>query len=253
MSARDINITSRQATSTLTSSQLTLLDGRSIYLDFFGLVLWDFVPAITSEIKQIEVVRGPASAVWGANALTGVVNIITKSPRESPGGNFVLTGGLFDRDAGSTVDEGSGNSYGVSGSWSARPNDRWSYRLAAGSTTPTPSRAPRLRAGSPLTTGGIPLDQTCTQIAIPWTHHPDRLRRLPRDGPRGFGGRLQEHGHDQPKVDARVDQELSNGGRLSYSGGYAGTEGIVHTGIGPFGIESDSYMGYGRWATRRAR
>ena len=38
MSARDINLTSRQATSTLTSSQLTLLDGRSIYLDFFGLV-----------------------------------------------------------------------------------------------------------------------------------------------------------------------------------------------------------------------
>ena len=43
-SARDINMTSRQATSTLVNSQLVLLDGRSIYLDFFGLVLWDFVP-----------------------------------------------------------------------------------------------------------------------------------------------------------------------------------------------------------------
>ena len=85
MSARDINITSRQATSTAATSQLALLDGRSIYLDFFGLILWDFVPTNPNDIKQIEVVRGPASAVWGANALTGAVNIITKSPRETAG------------------------------------------------------------------------------------------------------------------------------------------------------------------------
>ena len=85
MSARDINITSRQSTSTLTNSQLVLLDGRSIYLDFFGIVLWDFLPTNLNDIQQIEVIRGPASAVWGANALTGVVNVITKSPREAPG------------------------------------------------------------------------------------------------------------------------------------------------------------------------
>src|SRR5438093_510573 len=61
LSARDINVTARQATSTLTNSQLTLLDGRSVYLDFFGLVLWDFVPTNASDIRQIEVIRGPAS------------------------------------------------------------------------------------------------------------------------------------------------------------------------------------------------
>jgi iron complex outermembrane receptor protein len=71
LSARDVNITSRRSTSTLSNSQLVLLDGRSIYLDFFGLVLWEFVPTNLADIKQIEVVRGPASAVWGANALTG--------------------------------------------------------------------------------------------------------------------------------------------------------------------------------------
>ena len=101
MSARDINLTSRQGTSTLSNSQLALLDGRSIYLDFFGLILWDFVPSNPADIKQIEVVRGPASAVWGANALTGVINIITKTPRESPGGSLNLNGTYFDRDAGS--------------------------------------------------------------------------------------------------------------------------------------------------------
>src|SRR5262245_3940560 len=66
LSARDINLTSRQATSTLSNSQLVLLDGRSIYLDFFGIVLWDFLPNSLGDVKQIEVIRGPASAVWGA-------------------------------------------------------------------------------------------------------------------------------------------------------------------------------------------
>ena len=65
LTARDVNITTRGATSTLATSQLALVDGRSVYLDFFGMVMWDLVPANTNEIKQIEVIRGPASAVWG--------------------------------------------------------------------------------------------------------------------------------------------------------------------------------------------
>ena len=80
-SARDVNFTTRGATSTLATSQLALVDGRSIYLDFFGMVMWDLVPTNLHEIKRIEVVRGPASAVWGANAMSGVVNVILKTPR----------------------------------------------------------------------------------------------------------------------------------------------------------------------------
>ena len=92
--ARDVNLTARQATSTLATSQLVAVDGRSVYLDFFGLVLWDFVPSPSSgEIKQIEVVRGPASVVWGANAVNGVVNIITKTPRANEGLGIILAGG----------------------------------------------------------------------------------------------------------------------------------------------------------------
>ena len=96
LSARDVNITSRQATGSLSNTQLVLLDGRSVYLDFFGIVLWDLLPTNTSDIKQIEVIRGPASAVWGANALTGVVNIITKTPREAKGSEVTFTGGVFE-------------------------------------------------------------------------------------------------------------------------------------------------------------
>ena len=97
-SARDINLVSRSASGTLSTSQLALIDGRSIYQDFFGFVAWDFLPVNPSEIKQIEVIRGPASAVWGANALTGVVNVITKSPRELVGDSLLVSVGTFGRD-----------------------------------------------------------------------------------------------------------------------------------------------------------
>ncbi len=80
-SARDFNITMRGATSTLATSTLALLDGRSLYLDFFGFVAWDLLPVNPSELKQIEVIRGPASAVWGANALTGVPQLQRDWPR----------------------------------------------------------------------------------------------------------------------------------------------------------------------------
>src|SRR5205823_14847653 len=111
-SARHINLTSRQATTTLSNSQLVLVDGRSIYLDFFGIVLWDFLPTNLADIRQIEVIRGPASAVWGANALTGVVNVITKAPREAPGTTVSLSAGGFSRNAGSTAGKGMGALFG---------------------------------------------------------------------------------------------------------------------------------------------
>ena len=150
LSARDVNVTNRQGTSTLTNSQLVLLDDRSIYLDFFGLVLWDFLPANMSDIKQIEVIRGPASAVWGANALTGVVNVITKSPRQAPGTTVSLSGGFFDRDAGSTAGKGVGKLFGANATVARAPSAVWSYRVSAGYFNSDPLPRP---------TGRIPLIQ----------------------------------------------------------------------------------------------
>jgi outer membrane receptor protein involved in Fe transport len=89
-SVRDVNVTTRGATSTLSNSQLALVDGRSVYLDFFDFVAWDLLPLQAREIERIEVVRGPGSAIWGANAMGGVVNIITKRPRDILGTTAVL-------------------------------------------------------------------------------------------------------------------------------------------------------------------
>jgi outer membrane receptor protein involved in Fe transport len=244
MSARDMNLTTRQATTTLNNSQLVLVDGRSVYLDFFGLVLWDFVPSASSGgIKQIEVVRGPASVVWGANALTGVVNVITKSPREHEGFGVTLTGGFFSRDGGSREADGEGTQYGGSFTYANAINDTWSYKLLGGYFSSDPYSRP---------VGQIPL--ACHPLGA----NPCRDASgaaLPGGVPVGGAsyptestepGNFINNGTSQPRFDLRFDQDFTNGGRITYQGGYAGTEGIIHTGIGPFDIQSDSYMAYGK-------
>jgi outer membrane receptor protein involved in Fe transport len=241
LSARDINLTSRQATSTLATSQLALLDGRSLYLDFFGLVLWDLVPTSPADIKQIEIVRGPASAVWGANALTGVVNIITRPPREAAGATSVtIGGGFFNRDFGSTEGRGAGGMFTTNLTTSQVLNDRWSYRLSGGYLNSAPFARP---------VGRIPV------IADP--RDPSGQTTVggatyPADAEGAFGSAYRNQGTSQPKFDARVDQELS-GGRATYAGGVAGTRGTIYTGIGPFDIQPGSYMAYGRMSYTRGR
>jgi outer membrane receptor protein involved in Fe transport len=232
LSARDINVTSRQATSTLSNTQLVLLDGRSVYLDFFGLVLWDFLPTNTNDIKQIEVIRGPASAVWGANALTGVVNIITKSPREAKGASVTLTAGMFSRDAGSTKGKNPGALFGVNGTYADAPNSVWSYRVSAGYFNSD---------SFPRPTGQIPIitDPRDPTQKVGGAFYPADAPGVPGSGA------YENQGTSQPKFDMRVDQEIA-GGRITYAGGVAGSTGTIYTGIGPFDIQSGSYIGYGK-------
>ena len=232
LSARDINITSRQATTSLSNSQLVLLDGRTVYLDFFGIVLWDLLPTNMSEIKQIEVIRGPASAVWGANALTGVVNIITKSPREMPGAEVTFTGGFMNRDAGSSEGRSPGGLFGVNAAFADAPNSAWSYRVSGGYFN---------SSAFPRPAGTIPLIQDPRNPAATVGG-----AVYPADGAGPVGRSFENRGTSQPKFDMRVDQELDKGGRLTYEGGIAGTQGIIYTGIGPFDVQSGTYLGFGR-------
>ena len=232
LSARDVQVTSRSPGNTLTNSQLVLVDGRSAYLDFFGLVLWDLLPTNFDDVEQIEVVRGPASAVWGANAMTGAVNIITKSPRESVGTTVTLSGGYVDRQDGSGTGRGAGSLFGTNATVTRAPNDRLAYRISAGYFTSDAFARPTGRIpviDDPRqpgqTVGGAfyPLDSAAAAVGT------------------GFANR----GTSQPKFDVRVDQELSHG-TLTYAGGVAGTDGLIHSGIGPFDMQSGTYLGYGK-------
>lgn len=60
---------------------LVLVNGRQVYLDHYGMTNWATLPVQLSEIRQIEVVKGPGSALFGFNAVSGVINIITYNPK----------------------------------------------------------------------------------------------------------------------------------------------------------------------------
>ena len=237
LSARDIQITSRQSTGILANSQLVLMDGRSIYLDFFGMVLWDSLPVGSDDIEQIEVVRGPASVTWGPNAMTGAVHFITKSPRESVGTTVTMGAGWTDRNVGSTAGSGPGLSTVSNVSMSRAPSDTLAYRISAGYFR---------SAALPRPVGRVPVvaDPRVPTGMVGGAYYP-------ADGPGPFGGTYVNRGTAQPKLDFRIDQDLDGGGQLTYAGGVGATEGVTHTGLGPFDLRRGSYVGYGKLGYNR--
>ena len=84
---------------------LVLIDGRSIYKRTFGGVYWNAEDVMIEDIDRIEIIRGPGGVTWGANAVNGVINIITKSAAET-------RGGLVHAGTGTTVDSEGAARYG---------------------------------------------------------------------------------------------------------------------------------------------
>jgi len=76
---------------------LVLVDGRSIYSTGFGGVVWGAEDVPMEDVDRIEVIRGPGASLWGANAVNGVINIITKGAKDTQGVLVSVTGGTFDQ------------------------------------------------------------------------------------------------------------------------------------------------------------
>lgn len=89
----DINFNTRGFNSSLNRRILTLIDGRDPAVPFLGSQEWAAVSFPMDELASVELVRGPGSALYGANAFNGVLNMTTKGPRGSEGGKLRLTGG----------------------------------------------------------------------------------------------------------------------------------------------------------------
>lgn len=101
---------------------LVLVDGRSIYTQQFSGVFWRDQDLALDDIERIEVVRGPGGSVWGANAVNGVINIVTKAASETTGPLVRLSGGSFDGTQASVRYGGSwrNTAYRVYSQWTDR-------------------------------------------------------------------------------------------------------------------------------------
>ncbi len=76
---------------------LVLIDGRTIYSEIFSGVDWEMQDVIFEDIDRIEVVRGPGSSIWGANAMNGVINIVTRQAADTTGATLKASTGNLDR------------------------------------------------------------------------------------------------------------------------------------------------------------
>lgn len=85
MTAGEFNVSARGNNQQRANKLLVLVDGRSVFIDLQATVPWVHLPITFPEIKRIEVLKGPASTIYGFNAFDGVVNIITKSGAEMAG------------------------------------------------------------------------------------------------------------------------------------------------------------------------
>jgi iron complex outermembrane receptor protein len=93
-------VNARGFTARFSTQFLVLVDGRAVYNPVFAGVFWDVVDMPLEDIDRIEVIRGPGAALWGANAVNGVVNIITKRARDTLGGLASGAGGTEEHGSG---------------------------------------------------------------------------------------------------------------------------------------------------------
>ena len=114
----DFNVNTRGFNSSLNRRLLVLLDGRDLAIVFLGAQEWNGLSVPAEDLGRIEIVRGPGSALYGANAFNGVLNIISPTPRQTPGTKFTLAAGELNTVRGDLRQAGA--------------FDKWSYKLNIG-------------------------------------------------------------------------------------------------------------------------
>jgi iron complex outermembrane recepter protein len=91
--ANSWNVSSRGFNDAFANKMLVLVDGRTVYSPIFSGVFWDAQDILLADVERIEVITGPGAALWGTNAVNGVINIITKTAAKTPGATVTAGGG----------------------------------------------------------------------------------------------------------------------------------------------------------------
>jgi iron complex outermembrane receptor protein len=130
MSGADFNVSARGDNQTVANKMLVMMDGRSIFIDTQAQVYWKAIPVTLPEIKRIEVLKGPASAVYGFNAFDGIINIITKSPEEMKGTTLQFGGGELGTISSAAIHAGTAGKLGYRLSVGRDQNQQWRNRDA---------------------------------------------------------------------------------------------------------------------------
>jgi iron complex outermembrane recepter protein len=131
-------ISMRGFNSVFSNKLLVLVDGRTVYSSIYTQVFWAVQDLPLQDVERIEVIRGPGAAIWGANAVNGVINIVTRSARETQGNRLAIEVGSYDqaiadasygRELGHDLVFRISSRYALRGQMQAQPggdlHDRW--------------------------------------------------------------------------------------------------------------------------------
>ena len=238
----DFNINARGFNSSLNRRVLTLLDGRDLAIAFLGSQEWSSIPTSTEDLRGMELVRGPGSALYGPNAFAGVINMTTLSPREAQGAKISVSGGelsSFKVDGRAAVVFGEG---------------RWGVRVGGGYGRSDTWTRSRTQVDSVGTRGAFTFSmrneyKDAVKAADNFVVVAASPERLPLRGQTLAAGTRAPTGNRDPLKTAygtaRLDRYFTSGGVVTVEGGASQSEnetlvtGIgrvqVRKGIKPFG------------------
>jgi iron complex outermembrane receptor protein len=98
LDARNYAVTARGFNSAFENKLLVLIDGRTVYSPLFSGVFWDAQDVMLEDIERVEIISGPGATLWGANAVNGVINIMTRSAADTQGGLLAAGSGRHEKN-----------------------------------------------------------------------------------------------------------------------------------------------------------
>jgi iron complex outermembrane receptor protein len=207
-------VSSRGFNNVFSNKLLVLIDGRAVYSPLFAGVHWDSLQMLLEDVDRVEVIRGPGSTVWGANAVNGVINVVTRDARETQGTLIQARAGDLERAGGALRHGG-------------RIDEKTFYRVHAGAFARNDFDLPDGRSagdGWQGRHGGIRIDHhpaddskltweagaTGVETARTDAHTIHTLARLTKDWSERSGFEVQLYldqvkREDSTRLDARID------------------------------------------------